>query len=166
MIREPFRRRAFLPAVAFALALAWTPAAAAQDAPPRERTNSVYGELFGSSLGLSVNYERMLTPRLSARVGGGGVAGDPPGLGLSAGSNFVILGRRHQLTAGAGLLVIGSTAYPDRVETGAGFYAELGYRYRSRSGFLFKATVAALPTTWTEDDPLWVLPGVSVGWSF
>ena len=160
------RRGCSPPSVALVLALAWTQAVAAQDQPPRERKNGVYGELFGASFGLSANYERILTPRFSARVGAGVVADDPPGFGLIAGSNFVILGRRHQLIAGAGLLVVGGTAHPDRVDAGAALYLELGYRYCSKSGFLLRATLAGLPTTWNEPDPLWFMPGVSLGWSF
>lgn len=72
MIKQRFRRGVLPISIALVLLLAWTPTAAAQEQTERVRKNSVYAEVFGSSaIGLTLNYERKLTPRLKVRLGGG-----------------------------------------------------------------------------------------------
>lgn len=158
-------------ALAVGLSFAGTTAVAAQDQPPRERKNSVYGELFGTSMIMSINYERMLTPRFNARLGWGFVVDDShvhPELILMP---SVVFGKpRHQFTAGIGTLALfddsdcrSCTRGPDWT-----LLSEVGYRFNGRSGFLFKATLGliAFPGETISDSWVLVLPGVSFGWSF
>jgi hypothetical protein len=84
--------------------------------------NVVYLELLGNALhGGSVNYERMLTARLSARVGASPFGGVPVMVSYMPGRGH------HTPELGAGLLLGAS----DTALLGT---ATLGYRYQRRSG--------------------------------
>lgn len=161
----------------FSLAFALGPGTAAQE---RERGNSVYAELLGSGYGVTLNYERNLTSRISARVGGGLAADGKPSSGeltigappvpsdycVQAAADVAILGRRHQLFAGAGTRVLWINYGYRPQETIGAVFGEIGYRYLSNSGFFLKATLVGSSREWKKDYPLWAYPGVSLGWSF
>jgi len=177
MIRQQFRRGAFPASLAFVLLLALTPAAAAQPRPAQQRPNSIYLEMGGSGYWATLNYERMLSSKINVRVGGGVIPGDfqPAGYELTIGgpdlgsvpvvlvaSNLVLGARRHQFTAGVAVHAEWNRVNPLKPSEAVYFGGEVGYRYHSNSGFLLKATVAVMGGTETA----WLLPGVSLGWSF
>lgn len=122
------------------------PVAAAQDTDSAQ--NVVYVEAFGTALFFgSVNYERMLSPEFSARIGVSPIAAFPvmanylPGIGA------------HRAEVGLGLLVGPSSAM------GTGI---LGYRYQPENGGLvFRASL--IPSL-RSPDLLWA--GVSFGVAF
>lgn len=172
-----FGRRGLWALLALGLHPAWTPAAAAQDQPPPERKNNVYLEMGGSSYWATVNYERMLSSRISVRVGGGAIPGDfqPAGYELTiggadlptvgvfvAGSNLVFGSGRHQLTTGIAMHAEWNRVNPNKASDAMYFGGEAGYHYRGRSGFLLKTTLALM----AGKETTWVLPSVSLGWSF
>ena len=176
-ITRQFRRRFLSASLALGLVAAWTPAAAAQDQTTPERKNSVYLEMGGSSYWATVNYERMLSSRINVRVGGGAIPGDfqPAGYDLTiggpdlptvgvfvAGSSLVFGSGRHHLTAGIAMHAEWNRVNPNEPSDAVYFGGEAGYRYCSRSGFLLKTTVAVM----TGKETTWVLPSVSLGWSF
>ena len=134
-------------------------------------------EWGGSSCWLTLNYERMLSSKFNVRVGGGGIPGNfqPAGYELTIGgpdlgtvpvvvvaSNFVLGQRRHQFTTGVAVHAEWNRVNPLKPSEAFYFGGEVGYRYHATSGFLLKATVALMAGTETA----WLLPGVSLGWSF
>lgn len=176
MVREQFRRGVLPASVAFLL-FTWTPWAAAQPQPAQQRPNSVYVEWGGSGYWLTLNYERMLSSKINVRVGGGAIPGDlqPAGYELTiggpdlgsvpvivVGSNVVFGKRRHQFTAGVAVHAEWNRVKAFEPSEAVYFGGELGYRYHSSSGFLLKATVALM----AGKETAWLLPGVSLGWSF
>lgn len=174
-----FQRRRHGRFLTFALCLCAPSWASAQLQTP-DRKNSVYMELVGSGYGITLNFERVLTSRISARAGGGIAADGKPSSGeltigappvpndysILAATDVAILGRRHQLFAGAGARILWINYGYKPQETKAGVFGELGYRYQSKSGFFLKATLVASSGEWEKDYPLWAYPGVSLGWSF
>lgn len=90
--------------------------------------NLMYIELFGNALYFgSINYERMLAPRLSARVGVSPVGAFPVMANYLAGRGD------HRLEAGIGLLAGAS-------EVNTLGTATLGYRYQPQvQGMVFRA---------------------------
>jgi len=177
-IARQFARGALSALLAFAFVLGWTPWAAAQQPPARERKNLVYGELIGAGAGATINYERMVTSRISLRVGGGeggdpnlhdlttmGAPDYPDPLAFVAASNIVLAGQRHQLTAGVGVLLLHVRFHYFDEPAPATLFGEVGYRYRSTSGFLFRATLSYFLRDLARN-PSGLAPGVSLGWSF
>ncbi len=176
MMRRQFGPGALPVSLALFLLIGWTPRAAAQDPPARERKNSVYLELGGSGYWATLNYERMLSSKINVRVGGGVIPGDfqPAGYELTIGgpdlgsvpavlvASNIVLGARHQFTAGVAVHAEWNRVNPLKPSEAVYFGGEAGYRYHSTSGFLLKATVALMGGTETA----WLLPGVSLGWSF
>ena len=163
-------------ALAATLPLAARPAAAQEVQPPLAR-NAVYVELLGNGLFYSVNYDRLLTPKVAGRVGlmfataeddegdsgtfaivplmgsylwGDGNSHFETGIGLAvATANFDFEG-------GFDLDESGST-------TGVYGTGVLGYRYqRPGGGFLFR--VGLTPVFTTNDFAPWF--GLSFGYAF
>lgn len=176
-------RHSVLPgALALGLLFARVPAATAEDAPASERKNSIFGELLGAGWGATLNYERELTSRVSARIGGGLAMDGKPGvvpsigappvpedLSLFAASDVRLLGQKHQLIAGAGVRVLWIRWGYTPTETHFNVFGETGYRYSASSGFLLKATFAVTSREWVDEYGHTMLPvnvGVSLGWSF
>jgi len=144
--------------LALGLCLAWSQGAAAQ-----ERPNALYLELGGAGVGVTANYERMLVSKLSLRLGGGVYPDEVARGAFVAVADVVLGGQRHQFFAGAGVAGV-QTATPAAPMEWV-LATELGYRYRARSGFLFRAGVAFFPGEVAEGSG-WAWPGVSLGWSF
>lgn len=182
IMTKNLRRSSFSASLALGLLLAWVPAAMAQSAPASERKNSIYGELLGAGWGATLNYERGLTSRISARVGGGlamdgkpnvvpsiGAPPVPEDLSLFAASDVRLAGQKHQLIAGAGVRVLWIRYGYAPTEAHVNVFGETGYRYTAGSGFLLKATVAVTSREWVDEYGHTLLPvivGVSLGWSF
>jgi hypothetical protein len=121
----------------------------AQRAAPAQ--NVVYAELLGNALfGGSVNYERMLTPQFSARVGASPFGAFPVMLNYLPGRG------PHLAEAGIGVLANGSN------ENFLGT-ATLGYRHQPRNGGLV-LRAGWTPLIGAEGVATWV--GASVGFAF
>jgi hypothetical protein len=120
-----------------------SPVAAADSAPVR---HVLYGELFGNALFLgSVNYEAMLTRRLSARVGASPFGAFPIML------NYLVPDGPHRLEAGAGVLA---------TRSGVGGTATLGYRLQPLTeGMVFRAGI----TPWVARGGIAWWGGISIG---
>lgn len=122
----------------------------------RKAKNLVYLELLGNGIAYSVNYERMLTDDLSARLGFSYLS-----VSLGSGSskakadivtapillNYTVGGRNHRAELGAGATVIyASASSSDGGVTSSGEGAAIvgtgvvGYRYSpADGGFVFRA---------------------------
>jgi hypothetical protein len=101
-----------LTAVAGGRVTAQANSAAPPQSPPAQHL--LYAELFGNALILgSINYEAMLTTRLSARVGASPFRAFPVML------NYLVPDGRHRLETGAGVLITSS---------GVAGTATIGYR--------------------------------------
>ena len=115
--------------------------------------NALYYEILGEGLGVSVNYERMLSHRIGLHIGYTDwvTRGFPFGIHYFVGSN-------HTLELGAGLML--------DVHRYKGVYATgiIGYRYRPTSGgFVFGAGLT--PVLGHPEAPV-IIGGISLGWSF
>ena len=125
--------------------------ATAQDAPPRESANHVYVEVGGAGFA-TVNYERLLFSNAGLRVGGGGI----PMYGNSlVVMPHAILGKKHQIEVGVGVLVAWS---PDVVGAEVLLSAEIAYRFQLNDRFFLRVALARFDSQ--------VLPGFSVGLKF
>lgn len=122
-------RRLTTPLFAALLSIAVAaPGAFAQDAPEETYThgnNAIHVEMSGAAILGSVNYERMLTPNVSARVGVGWLPGLDYGDALLAPLMVNYLAGRgvHRLEMGAGAVVaygLGGGLESDPAEPGWG----------------------------------------------
>ena len=152
--------------------------AAAQDARPVTAGNAVYVELLGNGLLWSISYDRLLTPNVSARVGGGFTsATDADGDNLTLAivpvtASYLWGSGNGRLETGLGVSLASasvslnftdeevSTEGSDRTLLGT---ATVGYRYqRPDGGFVFRAGFT--PVFSTDDFLPWF--GVSFGYAF
>jgi hypothetical protein len=166
-------------ALAALFALLAVGSASAQEARPdsalvgRAR-NAVYVELIGNGLLYSVNYDRMLTDHLSARVGASylGARTDTESASLATFPVMInyLTGARsnHHFEAGAGVTLLTASAEDLDDFEEAGFdgiagTATLGYRYqRPQGGFVFRSGL----TPFFGAGGVLVSAGVSLGYSF
>jgi|LFIK01.1.fsa_nt_gi hypothetical protein len=147
------------------------PAKAQTESPDPGSSHAVYGELLGTGLLYSLNYEYRFHPDISARVGimhAG--AFDATWTNIPIMAKYLI-GDSHNLELGAGVQYMGISFDGEGTEddtfgiggsTIAGA-AAIGYRYQSNDGgMIFRATMTPLigdfgTITWG---------GLSVGYSF
>lgn len=153
--------------------LAWTGSAEAQSRPLPAAPNAVYLELLGNGLFYSLNYDRLLTPNVAARVGlsGFGAATDSASAGVIATPLMVSYlfgqGNSHFETGVGLLLAAGGVenveGFEDESFNGAIGTATIGYRYqRPGGGFVFRAGVT--PMFDTSGIAPWF--GLSLGYGF
>ena len=146
---------------------------AAQDRALPAAPNAVYLELGGNGLLYSLNYDRLLTPRVAARVGfmGLGAATDSVSGGVIAAPLMVSYlfgeGNSHFETGLGVMLAAGAIDEVGELEdegfSGAIGTATVGYRYqRPGGGFVFRAGVT--PLFDTSGIAPWV--GISLGYGF
>ncbi len=115
--------------------------------------NTLYYEILGEGMGVSFNYERMLSNRIGLHIG----YTDWATRGIPLGVHYVI-GSSHTLELGAGLM-IDVYRYKGVYLTGI-----VGYRYQPTSGgFVFSAGVT--PVLGHPEAPA-IIGGISVGWAF
>lgn len=169
------------------VALVLAPAALAAQGPgadvdrPIPAPNAAYFELGGNAILYSLNYDRRLRDRLSARIGimyiGGsattseGDSGEVDLLLIPILVNGLFGGGSSLLELGIGPLFGGGSGSGTTVEgvdfefsgfTLAGVASTLGYRYQPRDGgFVFRA---GLTPFWLDDIELW--GGLSFGYAF
>ena len=145
----------------------------AQDRALPKAPNAVYFELFGNGLLYSLNYDRLLTPKIAARVGFMGLAAadDSSSAGVIATPLMVSYlfgeGNSHFETGIGVMLAAGGVesveGFEDESFCGAVGTATLGYRYqRPGGGFVFRAGVT--PMFNTSNVAPWF--GISLGYGF
>jgi len=155
------------------LALIGTSAAAAQERALPAAPNAVYLELAGNGLLYTLNYDRLLTPNVAARVGfmGLGAASDSASAGIVAAPLMVSYlfgqGNSHFETGLGVMLAAGAVdeveGFEDESFSGAVGTATIGYRYqRPGGGFVFRAGVT--PFFDTGGIAPWI--GLSLGYGF
>ena len=137
---------------------------AAQQAPPRKPTASMFVELAGNSaFGMTANVEFRLSPHLALRAGMGGDFYTHT-MVLPAQVVYVSSREKSALEASLGVIVArerypgdwhwdGVTPFP------TGF---AGYRYQSPGGFLFRLGV--VPLFWTNARIPWVALSLGHTW--
>ena len=132
--------------------------------------NTIYMEGMGSAILYSANYERLLTDKLSVRLGFSSLPFESvetnetvtftiiPIIG-----NYLIGSGNHKLVASGGVLQVSASADAAEgeydLDLGMIPTAGVGYRYqRAAGGFFFNASVGITPI------PGW--PGFAFGWTF
>jgi len=140
--------------------------------------NAVYGELLGPGLLGSMNYERMISEKLSVRVGYGGLTvegADELSLveeykvtAIPIGVNY-FMGGNHNLVIGGGIDLIKVEADVELLglnlsEGLTAFYTSFGYRYQKDTGglvfglngyYIMFGDAGGVPTV-----------GIDIGWAF
>ncbi len=114
--------------------------------------NALYYEILGEGLGVSLHYERMVSPTMAFHIG----YTDWLTRGFPLGFHYFI-GLTHTLELGASLM-IDIHRYKGVYPTGV-----IGYRYRSTGGFVFRAGLT--PIIGHPEAPV-IIGGISFGWSF
>jgi hypothetical protein len=147
--------------------------AAAQARALPSAPNAVYLELAGNGLLYSLNYDRLLAPKIAARVGvmGLGAASDTSSAAVLAAPLMVSYlfgeGNSHFETGIGVMLAAGAVdeveGFEDESFSGAVGTATVGYRYRRPGGgFVFRAGVT--PFFNTSGIGPWI--GLSFGYGF
>lgn len=121
----------------------------------QSKKNVVYGELAGAGILYSVNYERIIVPNLTARIGvSAWPAGESMNLVLPVLVNFLAGSGSSKLEIGAGtdVIVIDQTKHGhmsnytnNSLEAGFLVVGSLGYRYQpSDGGFHFRIVASPI----------------------
>ena len=140
------------------------------------QSNNIYVEGLGAGFSSTLNYERMLTDKIAARIGymSGAVEdedghdhGDDKVTFMPLGVSYLMGSGNHKLEVGGGMTMITGhfdAGSEDEIEAGVNAtFIGGGYRYqRVTGGFLFAAkgyymTLGPLSTPWV---------GFSFGWTF
>ena len=160
--------------LALLLGLLLAPGAArAQEAPAPAARNAFYLELGGNALLYSINYDRLLTDRVAARVGAMflGAADEDSAAGVVGApimASYLWGGGSSRFETGVGILLVSGgienvEGYEDEDFSGAAGTATLGYRYqRPTGGFVFRAGVTPIFSL----DGIGPWFGVSFGYAF
>ena len=150
------------------------------------QSNNVFVELGGNGILYSINYDRMITRKISVRAGWGPFAlYSTDGLGNSGKVivHFVpvlanlLLGGDHKLEIGGGVTFVkvnGTINFAgksyDGSESGTVQTVLLGYRYQKADapGFLFRVSITPIriPTSASSKATFFPWGGVSLGYSF
>jgi hypothetical protein len=135
--------------------------------------NAVYVELLGNGLLYTLNYDRLVTPNVAARVGfmGLGAASDSASAAVVAAPlmvSYLFGGGSSHLETGIGVMLAAGAVdevegFEDESFSGAIGTATVGYRYqRPGGGFVFRAGVT--PFFDTSGIAPWI--GLSLGYGF
>ncbi len=116
-------------------------------------SNALYYEILGQGLGVSLNYERMLSREMGLHIG----YTDWVTRGFPFGFHYFV-GSAHRLELGAGLM-IDVHRYKGVYPTGI-----IGYRYQPISGG-FVCSAGLTPVVGHPKAP-GIIGGISLGWSF
>ena len=140
---------------ALAIALQFSTAFASQQpdstSNSERATNTLYYEILGQGLGVSLNYERMLFQKMGLHIG----YTDWVTRGFPFGFHYFV-GSTHVLELGAALM-IDVHRYKGVYPTGI-----IGYRYQP-GGFVFGAGLT--PVVGHPEAP-GIIGSISLGWSF
>jgi len=132
------------------------------------KRNTVYFEIGGNGLVLSLNYERQITnkPGLGFHVGIA-LSGDKPAFPLGAKYLFDLGKQRSFLEVGAGVTIAEQDMWEEDLNqvTGnpykAGFIPSVGYRYNAPKGFMWRINYTPFFNKYRTE---LLFFGVSVGW--
>ena len=132
------------------------------------KRNTVYFEIGGNGLVLSLNYERQITnkPGLGFHAGIA-LAGDKPAFPLGAKYLFDLGKQKSFLEVGAGVTIaeldMWKANYNQSYENPykAGFIPSIGYRHHSPKGFMWRINYTPVFNKYRTE---LVFFGVSVGW--
>lgn len=156
-----------------AVAIAAPAASAQETASPVTARNAFYVELLGNGILYSLNYDRMITPKVSARVGVAALAAadDSTSAGVVAAPimvNYLFGEGNSHFETGVGLMLASGAVdevgdEEDDAFSGAVGTATLGYRYqRPGGGFVFRAGL----TPFFSTDGILPWFGVSFGYGW
>ena len=132
------------------------------------KRNTVYFEIGGNGLVLSLNYERQITskPGLGFHAGVA-LSGDKPAFPLGAKYLFDLGKQRSFLEVGAGVTIAEQDMWEEDLNqvTGnpykAGFIPSVGYRYNAPKGFMCRINYTPFFNKYRTE---LLFFGVSVGW--
>jgi hypothetical protein len=132
------------------------------------KKNTLYGELGGNGLVLSVNYERQMgnEPGLGLHIGLG-LADKKPSIPLGVNYLFELGSQKSFIEAGAGITLAEKDLWDEkfnRSEHNAykpGFIPSVGYRHHTPYGLMWK--VIYTPVFSSYRNVPWLF-GISVGW--
>jgi hypothetical protein len=126
--------------------------------PPAK--NAIYVEAFGNLLWCSINYDRLITPYVSLRIGGIFIP-----TGWAGGTVMVnrLYGKaRNFLELGGGIFMVGGPVLEEK--TYFGISARFGYRFQPRLGGIFFA-IAVTPLL-NNHGKLVLWAGMGIGYCF
>jgi hypothetical protein len=136
---------------------------------PFKRT-TLYGEIAGSGLTLSLNYERQLSnkPGLGLYVGIG-LGGDDFPFVIPVGAKYIysLGGEKSFLEVGAGVALAENDFLDDKFDAGEdndlgfAFIPTIGYRHHARNGFMWRLNYTPLFSPFGSIPYLF---GISLGW--
>ena len=134
---------------------------------PEPKKNSIYLEGLGNGIIYSLNYDHLFSMKKHPKMGFGvriGISyGSYPYLFGSSGMTtlpaeaYFSYGRKNCLELGPGYTTIFEGKYHVGLPT-----VRMGYRHRSPGGFMVGAGVTGI----IEDYGMWLIPQLSVGFSF
>jgi len=135
------------------------------------KRNTLYGEIMGNGIILSVNYEKQLSDKPGFGLHFGvGLAGDKPSFPFGAKYLFQLGKQRSFLELGAGVTLMERDMWKTnwtnvngakRNSYGPGFISSIGYRYHAPNGFMLRINYTPVFNKY-RIEPLFF--GVSVGW--
>jgi hypothetical protein len=129
--------------------------------PPAK--NAIYAEAFGNLLWCSINYDRLLTPHVSLRIGGFFFPA-----GWAGGTVMVnrLYGKANNfLELGGGIFIAGGPGLEEK--TYFGISTRFGYRFQPRRGGIFFAiAVTPLLNISNNGKKLVFSAGMGLGWCF
>ena len=132
------------------------------------KRNTVYFEIGGNGLVLSLNYERQITskPGLGFHAGVA-LSGDKPAFPLGAKYLFDLGKQKSFLEVGAGVTLADQNTWetnynqPETDPYKAGFIPSVGYRYNAPKGFMWRINYTPVFNKYRTE---LLFFGVSVGW--
>jgi hypothetical protein len=139
-----------------------------------QKKHAIYGELLGSGLIYSLNYDH----RISENIKGWGfsvgfeyipterVNNGVDFISIPFKANYIIGNQPHYLEIAAGGIYIGGDAYflgDYSFERGFGFTSSLMYRLQLENGFLLKIGVSSVFTKAFHEP---IFPGLALGYAF
>jgi hypothetical protein len=132
------------------------------------KRNTVYFEMLGNGLVLSLNYERQITSKPGLGLHAGvGLAGDKPSFPLGAKYLFDLSKQRSFLEVGAGVTIAEQDMWkenynqPHENPYQAGFIPSIGYRHHSPKGFMWRVNYTPVFNS-NRTELLYF--GLSIGW--
>jgi len=132
------------------------------------KRNTIYFEIGGNGLVLSLNYERQITSKPGLGLHAGvALSGDKPAFPLGAKYLFDLGKQRSFLEVGAGVTFAEQDMWEENLNQvtsnpyKAGFIPSVGYRYNAPKGFMWRINYTPFFNKYRTE---LLFFGVSVGW--
>jgi hypothetical protein len=132
------------------------------------KRNTIYFEIGGNGLVLSLNYERQITSKPGLGLHAGvALAGDKPAFPLGAKYLFNLSKQRSFLEVGAGVTLADQNTWetnynqPETDPYKAGFIPSVGYRYNAPKGFMLRINYTPVFNKYRTE---LLFFGISLGW--